>query len=329
MKGDFNRMRKFHSLFLLFLLVALLIGACRPAAPETAAPKEPVTLRIAVLPIMDTLPMLVAESEGLFAENGVQVEFVPVASAPERDQVLQAGRADGTVNETLSVMFFNKEKVQMQVVRFAHMATPESGHFFILASAQSGISDVDGLKGAEIGISQGTIIEYITDRLLTAQGFAPEDIKTVAVPKIPDRLALLGSGELQAAVLPDPLGALAEQQGAKIILDDRQYPTYGASVISFRKEVIDQHPEAIRAFLAAVEEAVTRINSEPERFTGLLSEKKLVPPPLLETYHIPTFPTAGVPSEADWNDVLSWAKEKGLLEADISYADSVTDAFLP
>ncbi len=322
-------MRKFHSLFLLFLLVALLIGACRPAAPETAAPKEPVTLRIAVLPIMDTLPMLVAESEGLFAENGVQVEFVPVASAPERDQVLQAGRADGTVNETLSVMFFNKEKVQMQVVRFAHMATPESGHFFILASAQSGISDVDGLKGAEIGISQGTIIEYITDRLLTAQGFAPEDIKTVAVPKIPDRLALLGSGELQAAVLPDPLGALAEQQGAKIILDDRQYPTYGASVISFRKEVIDQHPEAIRAFLAAVEEAVTRINSEPERFTNLLSEKKLVPPPLLETYHIPTFPTAGVPSEADWNDVLSWAKEKGLLEADISYADSVTDAFLP
>ncbi len=312
----------------LFILATLVIGACQPAAP--AAPEEEtVTLRMAVLPIMDTLPMLVAESEGLFAKHNVQVEFVPVASAPERDQVLQAGQADGTVNETLSVMFFNKEGVQMQVVRFAHMATPESGHFFILASAQSGISDVEGLKGAEIGISQGTIIEYLTDRLLMAEGFTAEDIQTVAVPKIPDRMALLGSGELQAAVLPDPLGALAEQQGAKIILDDRQYPAYGASVISFRKEVIDRHPETIRSFLAAVEEAVTLINSEPERFTDLLSEKKLVPPPLLKTYRIPTFPTAGVPSEADWVDVLSWAQEKGLLESDISYADSVNASFLP
>ena len=40
---------------------------------------------MAVLPILDTLPMYVAQQEGLFEQNGVQVEFIPVASGAERD----------------------------------------------------------------------------------------------------------------------------------------------------------------------------------------------------------------------------------------------------
>ncbi|HRQ24195.1 MAG TPA: ABC transporter substrate-binding protein, partial [Anaerolineales bacterium] len=58
--------------------LALLLSACAPAART-----EVVTLKIAVLPIIDTLPMFVAQQEGLFAKHGVNVEFVPVASAPE------------------------------------------------------------------------------------------------------------------------------------------------------------------------------------------------------------------------------------------------------
>jgi NitT/TauT family transport system substrate-binding protein len=273
--------------------------------------------------------MYVAEQEGTFANHGIKVEFIPVASAPERDQILQAGQADATVNEILSDMFFNKEGVQMQVVRYAHMASPNTAHFFILASAQSGITSVEGLKGIEIGISQGTIIEYVTDRLLQTEGFSPNDIKTVMVPKIPDRMALLASGELKAGVLPDPLAALSVQQGAVIILDDTLYPTYGASVISFSKSFINQYPEAVKGFLAAIEEATAMVNSDPAKYASLLSDKQLVPPPLLGTYVMPTFPTAGITSEAEWNDALSWAKDKGLLTVDIPYSDSVNATFLP
>src|SRR5512134_4180564 len=113
------------------LSLVVFLSAC---APQKTAD----TLKIAVLPIIDTLPMYVAQQEGLFAKHGVNVEFVPVASAPERDQLLAAGGADGTINETLAVMLFNKEKVQMQVLRYALRPTENNGHFFILASAQSG-----------------------------------------------------------------------------------------------------------------------------------------------------------------------------------------------
>ena len=318
-------MKRVKSLFII-VIIALLASACSTAAQ---APQETVTLKIAVLPIIDTLPMYVAQQEGLFAKYGVNVEFVPVASAPERDQLVAAGQADGMVNETISDMLFNKDKIQVQAVRYALRPTENAGHFFIIASAKSGITDAQGLKGIEIGVSQGTVIEYVTERLLQAEGLTSDEIKTIAVPKIPDRMALLASGELNAGVLPDPLGALAVQQGAVIVLDDSKHPEYGFSVISFRKEIIDANPAAIKAFLAAIEEATAMLNSDAKKYTSVLSDQKLVPPPLLASYTVPPFPTAGVPTEAEWNDALEWVKEKGMLSADVSYADSVNATLLP
>jgi NitT/TauT family transport system substrate-binding protein len=303
-------------------LLGILLSACAPQAPSE-------TLKIAVLPIIDTLPMYVARQEGLFTRHGVNVEFIPVASAPERDQLLAAGGADGTINETLAVMLFNKDDVQMQVVRYALRPTEESGHFFILASAQSGITAVAELKGVEIGVSQGTVIEYVTERLLQAAGFAPGEIKTVAVPRIPDRMALLASGELQAGVMPDPLASLVVSQGGLVVADDSRHPEYGFSVISFRRDVIESSPDAVEGFLAAIEEATRMLNAEPEKYKNVLSEEKLVPPPLLDAYKAPVFPAAGVPTEAEWNDALSWLNEKGILTVDVSYEESVNASFLP
>jgi len=287
------------------------------------------TLRIAVLPIIDTLPMFIAQQEGLFAQKDLLVEFVPVASAPERDQILSAGQADGTINETLAVMLFNQETTQMQVVRYALRPTTGFGHFFLLASGQSGIEQPAQLKNVEIGVSQGTVIEYVTDRLLQSEGLLLAEIKTIAIPKIPDRMALLATGGLKAGVLPDPLASLAVFQGARVVMDDSGHPEFGFSVISFRKEVIEEHPEAVRAFLEALETAISRLNSDPSKYTSILSEQKLVPAPIIGKYRIPPFPTAGVPTEAEWNDALAWAREKGILSADVPYKNSVNQSFLP
>lgn len=317
---------KYIRILFLITIAALLLAACRPAA---APGREPVPLKVAVLPIIDALPMYVAQQEGLFAEHGVNVEFVPVASAPERDQLVAAQQADGMINETISDMLFNKDNLQVQAVRYALRPSEGYGHFFIMASGKSGITTPDGLKNVEIGVSQGTVIEYVTERLLQAEGISANEILTIPVPKIPDRMALLASGELKAGTLPDPLGALAVQSGAVIVMDDSAHPEYGFSVYSFRKEFIDAHPEAVRGFLAAIDEAVALINADPTQYTAVLSEARIVPPPLLEAYKVPPFPAAGVPTEAEWDDALSWAKDKGMLDVDVAYKDSVTDAYLP
>jgi NitT/TauT family transport system substrate-binding protein len=315
----------------IILLFSLLLGACAQAAgPANQASSGTLpTLKIAVLPILDALPMYVANDQGLFEQQGVKVELIPAASAAERDQLITAGQADGMINEIVSTILYNKNQIQVQIVRFARVATADSAMYRILAAKNSNINNVNGLKGVPIGISQGTTIEYTTERLLTEAGFQASDIKTIAVPKISDRMALLGSGELKAATLPEPLSSLAVQGGARVILDDRQTTQYSYSTYAFRKAVIDANPQAIRAFLAAVEDAVKIINQDPQKWSDLLSAQKVVPEPLKGSFVVPNFVTASIPTQAQWDDVLAWEKQKGLVNTDVSYSDSVTDQFLP
>ncbi len=323
-------MRVLQRLLAYLPLISLILGACVPSTQATQKTSgETVTLKMAVLPILDALPMYVAQQEGYFTARNVRVELIPAASAAERDQIIQSGQADGMINEIVSTLFYNRDQVQTQIVRFARIPSSASAVFRILASKQSGITTVDGLRGVEIGISEGTMIEYLTDRLLQAEGLKPDEIKTIAVPKIPDRMALISKGELKAAMLPDPLSSLAMQEGAVLVLDDTSHSEYSHSTYSFRKAVIDSHPEAVRAFLAAIEDAVRTINTDPGRWSSLLSEQNLVPAPLLSAYQVPEFVTAGVPSESQWNDVMDWAKSKGLILKDVSYRDSVNSSLLP
>ena len=80
-------------IFAFTLAVVMLLSACAPAAVSTTKPEEP-TLRIGTLPILDLLPLFVAEKQGYFKEQGITVTFVPAQSAAERDQLMQAGQLD-------------------------------------------------------------------------------------------------------------------------------------------------------------------------------------------------------------------------------------------
>jgi NitT/TauT family transport system substrate-binding protein len=320
--------QRLQTIFVLILALSLLSSGCSAVTPAST-PATQVKLKIAALRILDALPLYVAQQEGYFQKHGVDVELIPVGSAPERDQLVAANQADGMINEIVGALFFNKDRVQVQIVRFARSATKDTHLFSILASKKSGISSSEGLKGASIGISDGTVIAYLTDRMLQKEGFSPTDIHTVSVPNLSDRMTLLNSGDIQAAMLPEPMSTLAIQQGAKLILDDSKYPDFSNSVISIRKQVIDQNPDGVRAFLAAVEEAVKAINANPTKYETLLSDLKLVPTPLKGAFKVPLFVTAGVPDEAQFTDVLEWAKSKKLIQKDISYQDCVNASFLP
>lgn len=305
------------------LLASLALASC------ASQPAPPVAVRLGLLPIVDALPIYVAESEGLFAERGLQVEFVAVASAAERDQLMQAGQIDGMINDLISTLFYNQADRQIVVVRLARIATTAYPQYRVLVAGDSGIDSVQQLAGVPIGISEGTVIEYVTDRLLQAEGLPADQIAYLAVPRIPDRLALLNSGELRAATLPDPLASLAIAGGATVIVDDTLHPEYGNSLISFRAAFAQANPDAVRGFLAALEEAVGRINADKGAWGAVLTERGLVPEPLLATYTLPDFPPASVPSEAQFADVVAWALDKGLIEAPLDYAVSVDSTYLP
>jgi NitT/TauT family transport system substrate-binding protein len=343
-----------------FLIAALALVACGSPTPP------PEALRIAVLPILDTLPLYVAEARGYFSEADVKVTFVTAVSAAERDQLLQAGRVDGVITDLVALALYNRQaedtaEVRLIAVRTAMVPSPTMPQFRILASGEWLGRDVQGvisptvgslvpqaraevLQGIPIGVSEGTVVAYVTDRLLRAEGLQPEEIVTLAVPKISDRMALLKSGELRAATLPEPLASLAVQEGAVVVVDDTQHPEYSTSVFAFHKAVLETRQDALRGFLAAVERASLDINADKARWQALLVEKKLVPPALEGAYVLPDYPAARqatsqsapgsnttlIPTLAQFADVLRWLEAHSrLVDVPYAYRDVVNDSFLP
>ncbi len=294
---------------LLLLLIMMSVVSC------AGEPASSVTLRIAVLPILDTLPLYVAQAEGDFAAQGVSVELVPVASAAERDQLLQAGQVDGVITDLVALAFYNRESVDVVGVRTAMRPTADFAQFRVLASPQASLQTATDLAGVPVAISEGTIIEYVTDRLLGLDGVPQDQIAKIAVPKIPDRMALLASGEVQAATLPEPLASLAMQKGARLLVDDSQHPEVSGSVYAFRQSVLSAHPQAVRGFLSAVEQAVISINEDKSRWDDLLVEKKLLPPSLQGSFTLPDYPAASLPAPEQYAAVGQWLLDSGRLNS--------------
>jgi NitT/TauT family transport system substrate-binding protein len=310
-------------------MLTLICMACifdrNAAAEEKSAPEH---LRLALLPIPDVLPVYVAEAKGYFAEAGISVEALTVGSAVERDQLMQAGRIDGMINEISGAALFNRDGIQMQIVSYARIPLDNSPLFRVLAAPGSTFTSVADIAGVPVAISKNTIIEYITERLLQSGGLNGENIKFRSVPVLPERLQLLLAGQIEAATLPDPLGFAAIQAGAIEVVNDLQAAHLSASVVSFSSVSLAGKTDTVKKFMAAWDKAIEDLNSDPASFQALMLKKIRVPKNVQATYQIPPFPRASVPTESQWDDVQQWMLEKKLLSQKIPYSDSVTAEFL-
>ncbi|MBW2065491.1 MAG: ABC transporter substrate-binding protein [Deltaproteobacteria bacterium] len=292
------------------------------------ASEEKKTLKVALLPILDSLPFYVAEAKGYLSRGGYTIKAVPVASGLERDQLMQAREIDAMLNEMTSTAMFNRKRVQVRILGVARKAYDRFPMFRVVAAPGSGIRSPGDLAGVPIAVSMNMIIEYVTDRLLARKGLSVEEILKRSVPVIPERYQLLMQGRLKAATLPDPLGISALRAGALPVIDDSSYPGYSVSVLTFSVRAIREKPEAIRHFLAAWDLAAGEINSNPEAYRSLLLKRIRVPKNVQEDYPVPPFPRSSVPTREQWLDVMEWMIEKGLIKQAPPYEESVSRRFL-
>ncbi len=314
-------------LFLLLLIVLLAL----PLIPQSSVAQDDdtTTIRLAVIPVLDTLPFFIAQEAGYFAEEGVNVEFLPVTSGIERDQLIQAGEADAMLTDIPGVGFFNEARTRVQIVYTSRVATEDGPVFRILAAPGSDISSPADLANVPIGVSEATIIEYLTYRLLQSEGI--DDIRTIVIPAIPTRFQLLMSNELDAATLPDPLAQAAIEAGATQILDDTRFAEDGfsQSVLVFTTGFIDDNPDAVAGFLRAWDRAVADLNTDPDAYRDLFLENTAVPESVENTYTIPPFPRGEITSELVWDDYMDWMLDLDIIEDVPSYEDAVNPDFLP
>ena len=302
-------------------MLVLLIGVPLWAQDEAAAPD----LRIGVLPVLNTLPLYVAQEAGYFEEEGVSIELVPFQSGLDRQTALIAGATDASNDDLIGALLMSAGGVEVRVVRHDPPVEP---FFAILAGPESELETLADLAGASVGISHNTLIQYLTDALLASAEMSAADVEYVEVAEIPVRLQLLLQGQIDAATLPEPLIQATLGAGGRVLMDDSALG-YVPTVLSFRADTLAEKGDAVRAFLRAYERAVDAINADPEAYREVMGANIQMPPPLIPILPVPTFFTARVPSEEDFATVQDWALAIGLLEEALLYEEVVDGSYLP
>jgi NitT/TauT family transport system substrate-binding protein len=326
-------------------LVAALAGCSQPGG-QTGTSAAPAKVRIGTLPTEDSLPLWVAERDGLFKKAGLDVTIQVFQSAQERDAALTAGAIDGFMGDLIAAATLRAGGVPVKVTTIMLGAKPSEGRFGIAVKPGSKITLPNQLANIPVGVSSATIQEYVLDSILTGSGVSTAKIQKEEVKKVPVRFELLMSGKLEAAALPEPFLSLAAKTGATIIADDTTVtasaiPTkcvdctktvagewarganISQTVMVFSQKYLDDPAgsAAVARLLGVWDEAVALVNKDPDSFRALLVDKARLPEPLATSYAVNTYPTAQLPAEGDANAVLSWMGRMGYLKASVTYAD--------
>ncbi len=284
-------------------------------------------LRIGVLLIEDSVPMYVAQHEHFFTKEGVEVELLPFLSALERDSAITAGAIDGAVSDPVGAILLDKGRGLIKITSLCLGKTPAEGVFAILAAPESNLTKVEDLKNVPIAVSNATIVEYVTERLLEGQEFTPGQISTIDVKKMPIRMQMLLSNSVAAATLPEPLASIAVSKGARVLLTDAtSKKSLSQTVIVFRNDVLKNRKNDVTAFFRGLHSAVQAINENPESYRALFVEKGRIPPFLADSYIIPKFPTPEPFSKELYIPVIKWLNAKELIDH-LSYASMVSTDF--
>jgi len=317
-------MRRGIAIILILIAIAVAIACCgciTNTNQEEGGSIAATKMKIGVMPDEATLPYYVAAQEGIFTNHELNVEIIPFQSAMERDSALIAGEIDGAENDPVGVALMRNAGYDLKIVSIELQETPSKMRFAIIASPASDISSVADLNGKKIAISRNTIIEYITDTLV---GDTAVELKKVEVKKVPLRMQMLLSNEIDAATLPEPLASYALYKGARLVISDSMLNrTISQTVIVFRADFLNNNSEAVNEFLAAYGEAVNRINANPEKYRALLVEKTHIPPEIASNYTIATYLQPQVYPETDFDTVIHWLRAKNLLHRTVSYEDTI------
>ena len=316
--------KKLKLVLALFLVLGLLAGCGQKT--ETAGKTE--QLKIGVLPIEDIMPLLVAEKNGYFTREGLQVEIMRLQSAVEQCNAMQSRQLDGMVTDMIIAAMLKDSGQDVRITSVTLGMTPLEGRFAVVAAPGSDIKTMADLKGKGVGISHNSIIEYILDGLLSDAGISPSEVTKISIPKIPLRMEMLFNKQIDAVVVPDPLVTFAEFNGAKIIAQDTERNLSQAVVLLDRK-ILEEKKGAVEAFYRAYTKAVDDLNNHPEDYKQLMIDNVNIPESIAKDYSIQRYPKPQLPEEEDVNNIIRWMKAKNLLKNDLEYIDLVHEILSP
>jgi NitT/TauT family transport system substrate-binding protein len=299
------------------LAVGLAIILVATAIFIVTAPKAQSsdTIRIGVLPVIDTLPLYAAVERGMFQEAGINVTLVQFSSALERDSALVAGSIDGYFGDMVNTILLKSSGQDVKVVTVDYHTNPQARMFGLVASPNNNVTDISATQGMTVATSNATVTEYVLDDILAEKNMTGKLTKTM-IGAIPIRYQALMQNQVDLAILPEPYVTQALQAGAHLVADDRNI-NITATVIGMKGSFINDHLAEMKKFLDVYNRSVQSVNADPTQYVDVLEKDIHFPPEIVGNFTYPVLSSVSLPSLLEFQKVQYWMR--GIVTSPIDY----------
>jgi NitT/TauT family transport system substrate-binding protein len=226
--------------------------------PTNYGPAEKTTLNVGVVPAMDSAGFFVALHDGLFAREGLKVNYTPEVSSGTAISLQTAANPSLDISGGNYVSYIEAAATGSPIEIVAEGSIMNQGSQTIFTMPSSHITSLSQLKGKEVAVNEPDNIDsLLADSVLEENGLSPKSLQTQMGPlNFPDMGQELEEGQFAAAVLPEPFASEAEQQfGAVPLADLNQGATQNFPIEGYvvTKQWAAKYPNTLKRFLAALE----------------------------------------------------------------------------
>jgi len=304
--------------------IALLLAGCGGEKQKT---ETNTSIVFGVLPALQSLPLVVAQENGFFADAGLDVELIMFNTAAEKDIALTSGAIDGYFGDLFTSTVIEVNGFDIAIVARNYETRLDRRMFGLLAKPGSAYHTASDLINIPIAVSSNSVIEYVAEQLLRNDSVSSEGMAFMEAKNIGLRMQMLLSGQIEAAVLPEPLVTAALSRGGSLLADDSAMST-SQTVLIFAQSFIDDNPKLIKDFLDAIAEANGYINEYPDDVRSLMVTHNRLPEKLRDSYPVPRFPDLTLPSAEIMEPVAAWLMKRKVISRMPSYDELVDGRFI-
>lgn len=328
---------------LTFMILALLVAILPGCATTEEA--EPVHLKVVDLPYVAFTTLYIAQEEGYFAEQGLEVEFVKFPSVTQAIPLLVQGDIDvaaGSINASLVNAI--AQNMNIRIVAGRDYIDPGEGNMALMVRKDlydSGELDtVSEIKGKQVAMGCiACIFDFAVSKILENAGLTLNDI-TVVRMTTQDTIAALENKALEATAAGSLLMGQLKALDYAVTLEPfhELLPDFQVAFMIFGPSLLEDNPDVGKKFMVAYLKGVrqyaqgkTERNLEiAQKYTGMDRETLLQSP----------WPPIYADGRINVEDVLAfedWAYENDLIDKkvpseqliDTSFVDYANDVLGP
>ncbi|MGH3665684.1 MAG: ABC transporter substrate-binding protein, partial [Egibacteraceae bacterium] len=215
--------------------------------------------------IVHSAPFHIAERLGYYEEEGLEIEHISFPGGSDTIRGMESGIPFGSPASLPLFIAYEKGLDQLRIIGSVYNAASVD----FIVPKDSEIESVEDLGGTKIAVSTpGSNSTYFADRTVREAGFTPgQEVELVNVGGPGDAWTAASEGVVDVAWTASPLPEQLVQSGdAKVVWRSRDFVEHWTDTcLATTQEFIDSNPEALQAWVRAVQRGMDLINDEPDK----------------------------------------------------------------